>query len=146
MTRVDGFQEWQMRVGIPIWGSKISPVLDASEQLLVVELTGTERSDIETVQLGGWGMMRRARLIGDLGLDVLICGAISGRLAGLLAWKDVRVIPWVSGEVGDVLRAFVDGDLSGKKFVMPGCRGVGRGAGRGGSGRGRQGGRRHGGG
>ncbi len=135
-----------MRVGIPIWGSKVSPVLDASEQLLVVELTGTERSDVETVSFGGWGMMRRARLIGDLGLDVLICGAISGRLAGLLAWKDVRVIPWVSGEVDDVLRAFVEGRLSGKRFAMPGYRGMGRGGGRGGGGRGRQGGRRHGGG
>ena len=152
-----------MRVGIAIWGTKISPVLDASEEILVVELSGTERSDIETVGLGGWGMMRRARLIGDLGLDTLICGALSDRLAGFLAWTGVRVIPWVSGDVEEVLSAFVDGKLSGQRFAMPGCRGGGgrglgrggagrggagrgAGAGGGGTGRGRQGDRKHGGG
>ncbi|MCK4513192.1 NifB/NifX family molybdenum-iron cluster-binding protein [bacterium] len=143
-----------MRVGIAIWGRKISPVLDVSEAVLVVEFSGGERTDIETVELGGWGMMRRARLIGDLGLDTLICGALSDRLAGLLAWRGVRVIPWVSGDVDDVLSAFVDGKLSGQRFAMPGCRGGGgRGLGRGGAGRGgagqggtgggRQGGRKH---
>lgn len=142
LTDRESVSEVTVRIGIPVWGKRVSPVLDASGELLVVEFSDKGRTDIGAVPLGGWGMMRRARLIGELGLDVLICGAISGRLAGLLGRTGVRVMAWVSGDVDEVLQAFSRGELASDRFAMPGRRHVGRGVIEGGrlGGRGRRGG------
>jgi predicted Fe-Mo cluster-binding NifX family protein len=34
----------------------------------------------------------------------------------------IRVIPWISGRLEEVLEAFLSGKLMDTKFLMPGCR------------------------
>jgi predicted Fe-Mo cluster-binding NifX family protein len=58
-----------------------------------------------------------------LGIDVLVCGAISWPLEALLAAKGIRVIPLICGEVADVVQGVRDGTLEDRRFAMPGrCR------------------------
>jgi predicted Fe-Mo cluster-binding NifX family protein len=60
--------------------------------------------------------------VAGLGVDVLICGAISAPLRAVLAAEGVRVIPNRCGFVEEVLRAFLSGELTEQAFLMPGCR------------------------
>ncbi len=130
-----------MRVGIPWWGGRVSPVLDTAERLLVAEREDGEWVLGREVLLGRSSLPERAARIAGLGLDAIICGAISRPLAGLLESSGARVIPWISGTVEDVLNGFARGELGRKRYLMPGCcREQGRGRGRhrrrgGGSGR-----------
>ena len=125
-----------MRLGIPVWGDRVSPVLDAAARLVVVDLD--EGGEPTEVALGQTGGARRASAIAGLGLDVLICGAVTAHLANLLEASGVRVVPWVSGTVDDVVSAFREDALSKARFSMPGCR-CGRGRRRhGGGGKGRR--------
>ena len=87
--------------------------------------SGGEASELS---LGG-GPGRRAAAIADLKLDVLICGAVTRTLADLLRASGVRVVPWISGRVDDVLEAFTTDALDEQRFAMPGC-GCGRAQGR----------------
>ena len=132
-----------MRVGIPVWSERVSPVLDTAETLAVVELdAGGVEIGRSVERLVDGPMPRRAAAIAALGLDALICGGVSRPLQEMLEGSGVRVIPWVSGEVGEVLSAFSGGPTLDARFAMPGCRGGrGRGCGR----RGREGGGRGGG-
>ena len=130
-----------MRIAIPIADGRISPVFDVAEKLVLVDVeAGREVGRTET-PLMDEAIELRARRVAQLGVNVLICGAISRPLHALLSAAGVEVIPQTCGEVEEVLGAFVEGRLIGDAFVMPGCCGRRRRF-RGGRGRGNRRGRR----
>ena len=67
-----------MRLAIPTWNGRISPVFDVAKRLLLVDLDkGGEVGREETV-LEATDVSSRASRIAELSVDTLICGAISG--------------------------------------------------------------------
>jgi len=112
-----------MRIALPVWGNKVSPVLDTASRLLVVDTFDRKKvSRTETV-LEELDISRRCLRIGKLNVDVLICGAVSRAFDGLLKASGVRTLQGISGEIEDVLEAFFNGNLYQSRFLMPGCRG-----------------------
>ena len=111
-----------MKIAIPVWQERVSPVLDSAGSLLIVEHDGggAEVGRREKAWPAG-PLPRRAARLEELRVQVLICGAVSRALMGMLAGSGIEVIPWVSGEVDEVLEAYRDGRLSGARFAMPGC-------------------------
>lgn len=125
-----------MKVAISTWNGRISPVFDVARTLLVLEI-GEEGIAERREQSLGDGPAGRIERIADAGVQVLLCGAISQPLAGMLAARGVRVVPFISGDVEEVIRAYLAGALDCPRFAMPGCggrrmrlRGGGRGCGR----------------
>ena len=112
-----------MKVGISVWDGRVSPVFDVARRLLVVQLGGGEGQSREDTEISEMFPAARVRRICELGVDVLICGAISGPLEGMLAASGVQVIPQICGAVDEVLAAFRSGKLTQATFLMPGCRG-----------------------
>ena len=111
-----------MRVAIPKWGDKISPVLDTASRLLVLEVEdGVEASRFE-ISLDSRDLSRRCMRIKGLGVDVLVCGAVSRPIVRMLAASGTKVIPGISGSAEEVLDAYLKGSLFRSRFLMPGCR------------------------
>ncbi len=110
-----------MKVAIAVFDGRISPVFDAARRLMLVDIeNGREvrRTEqvVEEAELGP-----RAWRVAEFGADVLICGAISRPLETMLLSAGVEVIPQACGQVEDVLRAFMSGQLTEQAFMMPGC-------------------------
>jgi predicted Fe-Mo cluster-binding NifX family protein len=110
-----------MKVGIPQWRDRVSPVLDVASSLLVVDLAKGRELRREQRALTAGDPIQRARQVSQLGTDVLICGAVSWPLEIALSAAGVRVIPFTCGMVEEVLSAFVNGKLTRSAFLMPGC-------------------------
>jgi len=110
-----------MRVAIPTWDERVSPVFDVAKHLVVVDIEGDVEVNREETRLDETQLMTRARRVAELGVDVLICGAISQPLENMLTAAGVRVIPQTCGRAEDVFRAFVSGQLADTAFLMPGC-------------------------
>lgn len=110
-----------MKVAIPTWNARVSPVFDVAKRLLVVELEGDREVSREEAAIEETQLMARAKRVTQLGVDVLICGAISMPLEAMLASAGARIIPHTCGPVENVLRAFVSGRLTDRAFLMPGC-------------------------
>ena len=121
-----------MRVGIPIWNGRVSPVLDTAERLFVVDTGAAAGQARKEVALESTRLPVRATRLAELNLDLLVCGAVSTQLRELLEAGGVPIQSWVAGEVNDVLDAVTAGILDRPRFRMPGC---GRGRGPGGQGR-----------
>ena len=64
---------------------------------------------------------RRNQRLQALGVETLICGAISRPLEAMLAAGGIEVIPHVCGEAEKVLQAFLSAGLQDDQFAMPGC-------------------------
>jgi len=117
------------RIAIPTWNGRVSPVFDAAEKLLIVDIKeNNECSRFET-EIRRNNFPSKVVKLKELGIDTLICGAISMPLFYMVKNSGIYVIPWISGLTEDVLKAFLDERLF--QFLMPGSiRYWGRGHGR----------------
>lgn len=115
-----------MKIIIPYWQGRVSPLFDAAGTVLVVDMAGGRELGRLTRQLDGNDTMPRIRQTMNLGADVLICGAISWQLECLLRSNGLQVISNICGPVDDVLAAFAAGALQERPFLMPGCQGIRR--------------------
>ena len=115
------------RIAIPVWQGRISPVFDTAGHLLLVDVDGTrELQRCESV-LADTRLPRRVSRLVELGVDVLICGGVSRPLLSMVTGAGIRAVPWVAGNVQEVLDAYLGGQLPGPRFQMPGRMGQGRG-------------------
>ena len=110
-----------MKVAIPTWSGSISPVFDVSRHLLVVNIEGGKEVNRCEEEICETELPHRVQNITGLGVDILICGAISRPLERMLVSAGVQVISQTCGPMEDVLLAFVSGQLTGQAFLMPGC-------------------------
>jgi len=112
-----------MKVAIPIWEDRVSPVLDTASRLLVIEVEGQKEASRFETYLEDQDLPRRCLRIQNLGVEILICGAVSRPyFMGLMA-TGIHVISDKAGNPEDVLKAYLKGTLSHSKFSMPGCKG-----------------------
>lgn len=116
-----------MRVAIPIWEDKISPVLDTATRLLVVEIEDRRETSRFEIFLDDADISRRCVRIQGMGVDTLICGAVSRPFFRMLRAFGVALIPEISGQTEDVLEAYLKGNIFHARFLMPGCRRAGLG-------------------
>ncbi len=110
-----------MRVAIPHWQGRISPVLDVAGTFLLVDIEQGEESGRQNITLPEEDTMNRARRIKDLDADIVVCGAISRPLASALTSRGIEVVAQICGEVELVLEALLKGRLQQDMFLMPGC-------------------------
>lgn len=111
-----------MKIAIPVWEDKVSPVLDTASRLLIVEVLDQKEASRFEKPLDAQDLSLRSLRIKDLGIDVLICGAISRQFLNMLTASGMDIIPWISGHPEDVLKAYLQGNLLDPRFFMPGCR------------------------
>jgi predicted Fe-Mo cluster-binding NifX family protein len=109
-----------MKVAIAVWEDCVSSVLDFAQRLVVADLrdgTETGRTEIGLPERDSFVKLARLR---ELGVDVLICGAVSQSLACAFTACGIRLLPYVTGRVDDVLKAYQAGQLDQPQYRLPG--------------------------
>jgi predicted Fe-Mo cluster-binding NifX family protein len=111
-----------MRIIVPIWEDKISPVLDTASKLLILD-TADDNSISRTETLfDEQDMSRRCFRICKLAADIVICGAVSRTFSERLKASGIHMIQGISGKTEDIIDAYFNGNLRQSRFLMPGCR------------------------
>ncbi len=108
------------KIAIPIWKDGVSTVFDFAGRLLVVQVEGNREVSRTEIGLSAELPISRAGRLSQLGVRVLICGAISQPLAAVVASTGIQIIPFVSGSVDRVLSAYLSGQLINGRFLLPG--------------------------
>jgi len=114
-----------MKLAIPIWEDKVSPVMDTASRLLVIEVENMEEASRFETYIEDQDVFRRCFRMQNLGVDILICGAISRPFCRGMMATGIRVISGIAGNPEEVLNAYLKGALSHTRFSMPGCKGNG---------------------
>ena len=108
-----------MKIAIPIWNNCVSSAFDFAHRLLLVDIkSGSETNRIE-IALENDTIPQKAVRLKSLGVNVLICGAISRSLASQVAASGIEVLPYVLGPVDEILKAYLTDQLGQPKFAMP---------------------------
>ena len=114
-----------------VYGNYISNVFDFAHRFLIVDIENGKEANRAEVALESRTLPQRAGQLKSLGVDVLVCGAISRVLANMVTASGIQLLPYVTGRFNDVLQAHLNGQLVQPQFTMPGCwpgarRGFGR--------------------
>jgi len=110
-----------MKIAIPVWNDCVSNVFDFAHRLLLVDIENAKVVNRSEVALKSQSFPQRAGNLKNLGVDVLICGAISRALATMITASEIEVLAFVTGRVDDVLEAYLTSQLAKPQFSMPGC-------------------------
>jgi predicted Fe-Mo cluster-binding NifX family protein len=106
-----------MKMALPVWNGRVSPVLDVARRLRVVEVDdGIVAGESEHL-LVDRGV---AEALSELGVDILICAAISRPLEATVWVAGVKVISEVCGPADEVVAAYLQGDTALAAFAAPG--------------------------
>ena len=118
-----------MKAAFACRDQRIAPVFDIARRLHLVEVeSGRIVKEAQEILPDDLPVQKALRLA-DLGVGTLICGAISRPLHGMVSSHGIQVIPFVAGELHEIIKVWLDGGLHGDAFAMPGCRGRGQGRG-----------------
>jgi predicted Fe-Mo cluster-binding NifX family protein len=108
------------QVALTIWGSRISPVYESASQIRLVQINDMQTAGMRDMPLAP-DPVHRIGMFREHGVQVLICGAISGLQASIIQACEIRLFPFVTGEVNEVLTAYMHGKLNSMRYTMPGC-------------------------
>lgn len=109
------------------WDDRIAPVFDIARRIHVVEAdSGRIVAETGEVLADDLPVQKVLRLV-ELGVGTLVCGAISRPFHETVAAHGIRVIPFVAGDLSEVIQAWLGGNFERGTFAMPGCSGRGRG-------------------
>ncbi len=109
-----------MRIAVAVWGSEVSPVFDFAHRIIVVQCEEAHEKARYRYGLPEKSMASRVERLRELGVNVLLCGAISNPLAKMVREQGILLIPWKCGLIEDVLLAYFSGTLEDPRFSMPG--------------------------
>ncbi len=117
-------EEKEMKIAIPLFGTRISPRFDCAPGLLLITTDDEGREIIERDEMvcQSINYIERINQLKTAGVDVVICGGISNEMQELLCRKNIEVIPWVTGDVQKALRLFTQGKLTPGAILCPGRR------------------------
>jgi len=115
-----------MKAAVTVWNGRVAPLFDVAGTLRLFSIEEGMAVKVSEVSFPAEsGVLQRTLLMAGHGISVLICGAVSNQVHRLLTSSGIEVHSFVSGDVEEVLQAFLDGKLDQKSFSMPGC-GMGR--------------------
>ncbi len=111
-----------MKIAIPVWENRISPVFDSSARLLIFDTDSQPKPSRSEIYLDEPYLIQRCTRIKSLGVEMLICGAISRSAYRMLVSCGIHVVSWISGRVDEVIEACLCGEILHSEFLMPGSR------------------------
>ena len=109
-----------MKIAIPIWGDVVSCAFDFAKRILVVDVENQNEKSRAEIQFIAESLNEKVKKFKDLGVNVLICGAISQTLANMVELSGILVLSYVAGRVDDVLEAYLRDKLPQPHLAMPG--------------------------
>lgn len=114
-----------IRIAIPIFHNRVSPVLDTCTRLLFIDFEEKISVERREISFGIYSQPERFETIKKLKPDAVICCGISEVLDRRLQSAGIRLISGIAGDVEQVAEAFLSNRLDAPCFRMPGYKETG---------------------
>ncbi len=111
-----------MITALTVWENRISPVFDSSHTLLVAQIENNEIANRHLEPFNPSLPSHFADRLNAIGVEMLICGAISQLPADIIEAIGIKLIPFISGNTDEVLENLAKDQPIVPRFLMPGCR------------------------
>ena len=110
------------RVAIPVFESRVSPVLDSCQRLVVVDIADGCEIRRQEISFDKMSIHERIEIIARWGIRKIICAGISDVMCKFLAGKNIALVSGIAGEFEKIINAYICSRLDNECFAMPGKR------------------------
>ncbi|WP_319407722.1 NifB/NifX family molybdenum-iron cluster-binding protein [uncultured Desulfosarcina sp.] len=109
-----------IRIAIPIFRNKVSPVFDSCTRVFLVDIEEKREIDRKEIYLDALALTERVTILLKSGVDTIICGGISDVMESMLMGAKINLISDITGEIDQVLKAYLEKGLGQMQFQIPG--------------------------
>ena len=111
-----------IRIAIPIFRNKVSPVFDSCTRVLFVDIEEDREIDRKEIYLDALALTDRVSILLKSGVETVICGGIRDVMTSMLMGVKIDLISDITGEIDQVLKAYLAPGLDQTQFHIPGFR------------------------
>ena len=97
---------------IPVFGNRISPRLDYTESMQLISIENGFIKNRETIKLITHSSLEKINMLIRLHPDVIICDGVSRISYEKLISNNIKIFPWIHGEVDTIIQKFLSGKLT----------------------------------
>ncbi len=115
-------QQSSFRIAITVWRNRVSPVFDASQRLLIVEIEGGCVSGQYYHSFNPSLLEGLIDFLSQHEIVLLVCGAVTQETTDTLQQASVKVISFITGTEQEVLQMALLEKPTWDLLKMPGCR------------------------
>jgi predicted Fe-Mo cluster-binding NifX family protein len=116
-----------MKTAFSFWQGRIAPVFDVARNIRVLDVQQRRVVGRTETTLPDEPIALKTASLKGMGIETLICGAISRSLQAAVSAAGIVIIPFISGNLDEVIAAWFNGRIHEDSFAMPGCCGNRRG-------------------
>lgn len=109
-----------VRVAIPIFRSRVSPVFDSCIRVLLLDIEHNQEIERSEIYLDEFSLTERMAVLQRSKVKTIICSGISDILQNMLQSVKINLITGIAGEVDQVVAAYLSKRLNEPQFHMPG--------------------------
>jgi len=106
-------------LALAAYDNRISSLLETANRFVVLDMPINITSSKKIVAISDFTLPYLMQLLHNNHIAILICGAINGCLYRAICAMEIQVIPWITGNVDDIINAFKNNSL--QQWMMPGC-------------------------
>ncbi len=110
-----------MRVAFAIWNKRIAPVFDTAGEVLVVDVEKGGITDEFSLKISFSNVQEKTDQLKAIEVETLVCGAISRIAQAQVESRDIAVVSFVSGDIREVIQAWLSNEIEQDVYAMPGC-------------------------
>ena len=111
-----------VRVAIPIFRSRVSPVFDSCTRVILVDIEHNQEIDRREIYLDELSLTERVTILQKSRVKIIICSGISDMLQNMLESVKIYLITGIAGDVEQVVAAYLSERLKEPRFQMPGLK------------------------
>jgi predicted Fe-Mo cluster-binding NifX family protein len=108
------------RVAIPVFESRVSPVLDFCHRMVIVDIKHGRETNRQEVSLENLTLTQRLEIFAQWGVRKIICAGVSDVMCRFLSGAHIALISGVAGDIEKIINAYICNHLDDACFIMPG--------------------------
>jgi predicted Fe-Mo cluster-binding NifX family protein len=94
-------------IAIPAFQERVSPLLDVSDRYDIYETENGEIKQKVRITVTCDSDARRIEKLKEIGVDTIICGAVSGHIARFIHERGMRLISMTYGPLEEIIDAYL---------------------------------------
>jgi predicted Fe-Mo cluster-binding NifX family protein len=111
-----------VRVAVPIFRSRVSPVFDSSTRVIIIDVEHNKETKRDEIYLDKMSLVERVSVLQKSKVTTIVCGGISNVFRNMLEKGKIGLITGIAGKVDQVLVAYLSENLNDPKFHLSGLK------------------------
>lgn len=110
-----------MSLALATYKDRIATLFESLDRFVIIESPLYDIENLHSILISNNSINELLQVLKKNNVKVLICGAISGCIRQMIETQGIQVIPWIKGNIKNVIHAYRTENLFSSAFTMPGC-------------------------